>query len=135
MVESNRVRVLLSKIGLDTHDRGIKLVAAWLRDAGMEVIYLDPYRTPEEVARVAVQEDVDVVGTSFLDGGQVGWTTELVGNLRELGAAQIPVVVGGVMPADDVLALEQLGVFAVILPGTPFADVVDTFVRAAVEQT
>ena len=66
------IRVLLSKIGLDTHDRGIKLVAAWLRDAGMEVIYLGPYRTAEEVASVAVQEDVAVIGTSFLDGGHAG---------------------------------------------------------------
>jgi methylmalonyl-CoA mutase C-terminal domain/subunit len=125
------IRVLLSKIGLDTHDRGIKLVAAWLRDAGMEVIYLGPYKTVEEVSSVAVQEDVAVIGTSFLDGGHVGWITDLLAELDRADAGDIPVIVGGIVPAPDEAELLGLGVDAVLHPGTPMSDVVAAFEEAA----
>ena len=128
------IRVLLSKIGLDTHDRGIKLVAAWLRDAGMEVIYLGPYRTAEEVAAVAVQEDVAVIGTSFLDGGHDGWTRDLLAALAEVGAADVPVILGGIVPPDDEAQLLELGVAAVLHPGTPMLEVVTAFERVGRRQ-
>jgi methylmalonyl-CoA mutase C-terminal domain/subunit len=123
--------VLLSKIGLDTHDRGIKLVAAWLRDAGMEVIYLGPYKTVEEVSSVAAQEDVDVIGTSFLDGGHCGWIADLFAALEDDDAVDIPVIVGGIVPAEDEEALLDIGVAAVLHPGTPMQDVIAAFREAA----
>lgn len=129
--ETPPVRVLLSKIGLDTHDRGIKLVAAWLRDAGMEVIYLGPYKTVEEVTAVAAQEDVAVIGTSFLDGGHCGWIVDLLASLESTDASDIPVIVGGIVPADDEATLLKLGVAAVLHPGTPMKEVVAAFERAA----
>jgi methylmalonyl-CoA mutase C-terminal domain/subunit len=128
------IRVLLSKIGLDTHDRGIKLVAAWLRDAGMEVIYLGPYRSPEEVAAVAVQEDVAVIGTSFLDGGHDGWTRDLLSALEAAEAGDVPVIVGGIVPVDDEAQLLDIGIAAVLHPGTPMLEVVAAFERAATRQ-
>ncbi len=129
------VRVLLSKIGLDTHDRGIKLVAAWLRDSGMEVIYLGPYKTVEEVASVAAQEDVDVVGTSFLDGGHCGWIGDLFAELGTVDAADIPVIVGGIVPEDDERILRELGVAEVVHPGTPMDEVVEAFRTAGKRKT
>jgi methylmalonyl-CoA mutase C-terminal domain/subunit len=126
--------VLLSKIGLDTHDRGIKLVAAWLRDAGMEVIYLGPYKTVEEVVAVAVQEDVDVIGTSFLDGGHCGWAEDLLRALADEDAGDVPVVVGGIIPEDDEVRLTEAGVAAVVGPGTPMHEMVETFERVAARE-
>jgi len=130
-----RQRILLSKIGLDTHDRGIKLVAAWLRDAGMEVIYLGPYRTVEEVVAVALQEDVDVIGASFLDGGHCGWVEDLLQALDEEDSGDVPVVVGGIIPDEDVTRLTELGVAAVVRPGTPMEEVVAAFVQAEARTT
>jgi methylmalonyl-CoA mutase C-terminal domain/subunit len=123
--------VVLSKIGLDTHDRGIRLVASHLLRAGCEVIYLGVYRTPEQVAHAALQEDAAVVGTSFLDGGQVGWTRDLLGVMNELGLSSVPVIVGGTIPPDDAQKLLSFGVFAVVPPGTPLPDVVELFHQAA----
>lgn len=128
------IRVLLSKIGLDTHDRGIKLVAAWIRDAGMEVIYLGPYKTVEDVTAAAVQEDVDVIGTSFLDGGHLGWLFDLRAALDEADAADIPIVVGGIIPAEDEVELLRTGVAAVLHPGTPMEDIVETFRLTAAKE-
>jgi methylmalonyl-CoA mutase C-terminal domain/subunit len=135
MAAGTPIRVLLSKVGLDTHDRGIKLVAVWLRNAGMEIIDLGPYRSAEEVAVAAAQEDVDVIGTSYLDGGHIGWTQDLIEHLRILGADDVRVVVGGTIPHDDVPVLLAMGVSSVILPGTPMTDVVAAVEAAARSRT
>ena len=124
------IRVLLGKVGLDTHDRGIKLVALWLRDAGMEVSYIGPYHSPEDLAAVAAQEDVDVVGVSFLDGGHLGWSEDLLAAMRERDAGDIPVVVGGTVSESDRQLLLAAGIFDVAPPGTPLGTVVDMFRRA-----
>jgi methylmalonyl-CoA mutase C-terminal domain/subunit len=128
---SSPIRVLLGKVGLDTHDRGIKLVALWLRDAGMEVSYIGPYHAPEELARVAAQEDVDVVGVSFLDGGHMGWSEDLLASMAAQDASDIPVIVGGTVSEDDRRSLLAAGIFDVAPPGTPLDKVVEMFRRAA----
>src|SRR5712691_3257247 len=103
------VRVLIAKVGLDGHDRGAKIVARALRDAGMEVIYTGLHRSPEEVVSTAVQEDVDVIGVSILSGAHMTLVPRLLDLLRDAGAADIPLVVGGVFPDEDVPAMKRLG--------------------------
>jgi methylmalonyl-CoA mutase C-terminal domain/subunit len=103
------VRVLVAKVGLDGHDRGAKVVARALRDGGMEVVYTGLHRTPEQVVSAAVQEDVDVVGVSLLSGAHMTLVPRLLKLLQEAGAADIAVVVGGVIPDEDVPELKKLG--------------------------
>jgi len=122
--DARPLRVVLGKLGLDTHDRGIKLVATWLRDAGMEVIYLGPYLEAGVIAQVAVQEDADVVGVSFLDGGHVGWCKDLRNELDRAGRSGLPIVVGGIIPSQDLATLTTLGVAAVFTPGSPLDGIV-----------
>ncbi|MBI4012892.1 MAG: cobalamin B12-binding domain-containing protein [Candidatus Rokubacteria bacterium] len=117
-------RILLAKPGLDTHDLGIKLVAHALREAGMEVLYLGVFRDREQILKAALEEDVDLIGLSFLSGGHLGHTRELLEYLRAHGAGHVPVVVGGIIPEDDVPALQALGVHRVFGPGTPRGAVV-----------
>src|SRR6187455_2132603 len=107
---STPIRVMLAKVGLDGHDRGVKVVARALRDAGMDVIYAGLHRTPDAVARAAVQEDVNVLGISILSGAHMTLVPRVIEALHSSGAADILVVVGGVIPDDDVPALKQLGV-------------------------
>jgi len=109
----------MAKVGLDGHDRGIKVVARYLRDAGMEVVYTGLHRTPEQVAAMAVQEDVDVVGVSILSGAHMTVIPRVLDSLRAAGAADVLVVAGGVMPDEDVPALKALGVAEVLLQETP----------------
>jgi len=109
----------MAKVGLDGHDRGIKVVARYLRDAGMEVVYTGLHRTPEQVAAMAVQEDVDVVGVSILSGAHMSVIPRLLDSLRAAGAADVLVVAGGVMPDEDVPQLKALGVADVLLQETP----------------
>ncbi len=118
-------RVLLAKPGLDGHDRGIKVVAMALRDAGAEVIYLGLRRTPEEIWRAAVEEDADVVGVSMLSGAHVALAAQLVQERSRIGA-DAPLVVGGTVPADDADALLAMGVEAVHPVGARLPDVVDS---------
>ena len=113
--ESRVIRVLLAKVGLDGHDRGIKVVARTLRDAGMDVVYTGLHRTPEEVVQAAVQEDVDVLGVSLLSGAHMTIIPEIFRLLDELGASDINVVAGGVIPDADVKVLKSLGVADVLL--------------------
>jgi methylmalonyl-CoA mutase cobalamin-binding domain/chain len=113
------IRILMAKVGLDGHDRGIKVVARYLRDAGMEVVYTGLHRTPEQVAAMAVQEDVDVVGVSILSGAHMSVIPRLLDSLRAAGAADVLVVAGGVMPDEDVPQLKALGVADVLLQETP----------------
>ena len=119
-------RVLIGKPGLDGHDRGAKLVARVLRDAGFEVIYLGIRQRPAEIAAVAVQEDVDIVGLSILSGAHVALTQKTADALREAGAEDIVLVVGGTIPQRDVPKLEAAGAVAVYPTGTPLEDLVES---------
>jgi 2-hydroxyisobutanoyl-CoA mutase small subunit len=112
------IRVLVAKVGLDGHDRGAKVVARVLRDAGMEVVYTGLHRTPEQVVSAAVQEDVDVIGISLLSGAHMTLVPRLIELLKEQKAADIAVVVGGVIPDEDVPELTRLGASAVFLQDT-----------------
>jgi 2-hydroxyisobutanoyl-CoA mutase small subunit len=127
------IRVLLAKVGLDGHDRGVKIVARALRDAGMDVIYTGLHRTPEEVVAAAIQEDADILGVSLLSGVQMTVFPKILARLKEEGADDIIVVAGGVMSDEDVAALRQMGVREVMLQDTPPKEIV-TRLRAIVAE-
>jgi methylmalonyl-CoA mutase cobalamin-binding domain/chain len=128
------IRVLLAKVGLDGHDRGVKVVARALRDAGMDVIYSGLHRTPDEVVTAAIQEDVDVLGVSLLSGVQMTVFPKIFDKLKKEGADDIIVVAGGVMPAADVAALKQMGVKEVMLQDTPPQAIISTLKRLVAER-
>jgi len=131
---SSPIRVLLAKVGLDGHDRGVKVVARTLRDAGMDVVYSGLHRTPEEVVNTAIQEDVDVLGVSLLSGVQLTVFPKLFRLLQDRGADDIIVVAGGVMPAEDVAAIKNMGVREVLLQDTPPQQIVETLTRLVAER-
>jgi methylmalonyl-CoA mutase C-terminal domain/subunit len=122
------IRVLVAKPGLDGHDRGAKVMARAFRDAGFEVIYTGLFQTPQMIANAALQEDVDVVGLSILSGAHMSLFPPIMEALREVGRDDALVVAGGTIPADDIPALEALGVARVFGPGTPLQDAV-RFIR------
>lgn len=113
------IRILLAKVGLDGHDRGVKVVARALRDAGMDVIYTGLHRTPDEVVTAAIQEDADILGVSLLSGVQMTVFPKILARLKQEGADDMIVVAGGVMPDEDVIALKKMGVNEVLLQDTP----------------
>ncbi len=119
-----RIRVLVAKVGLDGHDRGAKVVARCLRDAGMEVVYTGLHRTPEEVVAAAVQEDVDVLGISLLSGAHMTLVPKVIALLRQARAEEVRLVLGGVVPDEDVPVLRDMGVADVILQDTPPEEIV-----------
>jgi methylmalonyl-CoA mutase, C-terminal domain len=121
------MKVLVAKPGLDGHDRGAKVVAHALRDAGVEVVYSGLKRTPEEIVAAAIQEDVDVVGLSVLSGAHVPLARRVLEGLRAQGAGEVRVVVGGIIPPRDVDALTALGVSRVFPVGTPLPEIVKFF--------
>lgn len=123
------LRVLLSKVGLDGHDRGVKLIAAMLRDAGMEVVYLGIHRSSQAIVEAAVQDDVDVIGLSSLGGTHLTHAEQVVDLLRRRGLGHLPVVLGGTVPVEDIPALEAGGIRAVFLPGSPREEIVTTIAR------
>ena len=125
MMADQRFRVLVSKIGLDGHDRGAKVVARALRDGGMEVIYTGLHRTPDEIVNAALQEDVDVIGISCLSGAHMTLVPRVLDLMKAAGAEDIPVVVGGVFPDEDIEPMKKLGVAAVVGQDTPPAQVVE----------
>jgi methylmalonyl-CoA mutase C-terminal domain/subunit len=129
-VTDRPLRVLVAKVGLDGHDRGAKIVARCLRDAGMDVIYTGLHRTPEEVVAAALEEDVDVLGVSLLSGAHMTLVPRIAGLLREARAGDIALVVGGVIPDEDVPELRRAGVADVVLQDTPPEEIVRR-VRAA----
>ncbi len=131
---SQPIRVLLAKVGLDGHDRGVKIVARALRDAGMDVIYTGLHRSPEEVVTAAVQEDVDVLGVSLLSGVQMTVFPKIFDLLREGGADDMIVVAGGVMPDEDVVNLKKMGVSEVLLQDTPPQSIIDTLTSLVEER-
>ena len=125
----NRIlRVLVAKPGLDGHDRGAKIIARALRDAGMEVIYTGIRQTPEMIVEVALQEDVDVIGLSILSGAHMELFPQIIQGLRANDMGDVPVVAGGIIPEDDRRKLEDIGVSAIFGPGTPTTEIVE-FVR------
>ncbi|MCU0952397.1 MAG: cobalamin B12-binding domain-containing protein [Burkholderiaceae bacterium] len=128
------IRVLLAKVGLDGHDRGVKVVARTLRDAGMDVIYSGLHRTPEEVVNTAIQEDVDILGVSLLSGVQLTVFPKIFKLLGDRQANDIIVIAGGVMPDEDAEAIRQMGVREVLLQDTPPQAIVDTLNRLVAER-
>jgi len=125
---SKRLRILVAKPGLDGHDRGAKVIARALRDAGMEVIYTGLRQTPEMIVEAALQEDVDGVGLSILSGAHMTLVPRVLDGLRKAGLDRVKVFVGGIVPDQDVRALEEMGVAGIFGPGTSTQVVVD-FVR------
>jgi methylmalonyl-CoA mutase C-terminal domain/subunit len=128
-----KIRVLVAKAGLDGHDRGAKVVARALRDAGMEVIYTGLRQTPEMIAEAALQEDVDVVGLSVLSGAHMALLPRVVELLRENGMQDVLVVAGGIIPDEDVASLKEAGVQGIFGPGTLTEDII-TFIQGHVRE-
>jgi methylmalonyl-CoA mutase C-terminal domain/subunit len=124
-----KLRVLIAKVGLDGHDRGVKIVARALRDAGMEVIYLGIHNTPEEIASSALQEDVDAIGLSIHSAAHMTLFSEVLGLLKKNKARDIAVFGGGIVPQEDIHSLKKMGVKAIFTPGAPLEEIVD-FVKS-----
>ncbi len=122
---ARKIRVVIAKPGLDGHDRGAKIIARALRDAGMEVIYTGLHQTPEQIVETALQEDADAVGISILSGAHMTLVPRIVEGLRGQGLEDVLVVVGGTIPRDDVNVLKELGVAEVFTPGAPVSDIVE----------
>ena len=128
---ARKIRVLIAKPGLDGHDRGAKIIARALRDAGMEVIYTGFHQTPEQIVETAIQEDVDAVGISILSGAHMTLVPRILDGLKENGADDVVVVVGGTIPREDTEELRGKGVAAVFTPGAPTSEIVD-FLKAKI---
>ncbi len=128
---TKKIRVVVAKPGLDGHDRGAKIIARALRDAGMEVIYTGLHQTPEQIVETAIQEDADAVGISILSGAHMTLVPKIVDGLRENGLDDVLVVVGGTIPREDVVALKEGGVAEVFTPGAPVSDIVE-FLQGAI---
>lgn len=131
-MSSRKIRVLIAKPGLDGHDRGAKIIARALRDAGMEVIYTGLRQTPAQIVSAAVQEDVDAIGLSILSGAHNVLFPEIMRLLKEEGAQDIVVVAGGIIPEQDIPKLKAMGIREIFLPGTTTSSAVDA-IRRAVE--
>jgi methylmalonyl-CoA mutase C-terminal domain/subunit len=127
-----KIRVLVAKPGLDGHDRGVKVVARALRDAGMEVIYTGLRQTPEMIAESALQEDVDVIGLSILSGAHMALLPVIVEKLKEVEMEHVLIVVGGIIPDEDIEALGKIGIHGVFTPGASTQEIVD-FITKNVE--
>jgi len=130
---SRKIRVLIAKPGLDGHDRGAKIISRALRDAGMEVIYTGIRQTPEQIAMTAVQEGVDLVGLSCLSGAHNTLFPEIVRLLKEKGAGDIPVLAGGIIPAEDIPVLKQYGIQAIFQPGASTEEIIK-YIKEKVER-
>jgi methylmalonyl-CoA mutase C-terminal domain/subunit len=120
-----KIRVVIAKAGLDGHDRGAKIIARALRDAGMEVIYTGLHQTPEQIVETVIQEDADAVGISILSGAHMTLVPKVVALLNDRGADDVVVVVGGTVPGDDIVALKEQGVAEVFTPGAPTSAIVE----------
>jgi methylmalonyl-CoA mutase C-terminal domain/subunit len=124
MTTARKIKILVGKPGLDGHDRGAKVIALALRDAGMEVLYTGLHKTLEQIVRTAVQEGVDVIGLSIMSGAHLPICRKLIEMLKAEGVGDVPVVVGGVIPKPDVAKLREMGVKGVFPGGTPFPEIV-----------
>jgi methylmalonyl-CoA mutase C-terminal domain/subunit len=125
---AHKIRVVIAKPGLDGHDRGARVIARALRDAGMEIIYTGLRQTPEQIVAAALQEDADVIGLSILSGAHMHICPRIMTLLEEQGLRDVLVVVGGIIPGVDIPKLNEIGVRGIFLPGTPMQDIVD-FIR------
>ena len=130
-MSERKIRVVVAKPGLDGHDRGAKIIARALRDAGMEVIYTGLHQTPEQIVETVIQEDADAVGLSILSGAHMTLVPRIVELLREQGVDDVILTVGGTIPADDIPELKELGVAEVFTPGSSTQDIID-FIKGAV---
>ena len=128
-MSKRKLRIIVAKPGLDGHDRGAKVVSRALRDAGFEVIYTGLQQTPEMIAEAAIQEDVDVVGLSILSGAHISFTRKVIDQLKEQGAGDVMVVIGGIIPEKDIPELKEMGVAGVFTSGTAIKDVAE-FIRS-----
>jgi methylmalonyl-CoA mutase C-terminal domain/subunit len=128
-----KIRVVVAKPGLDGHDRGAKIIARALRDAGMEVIYTGLHQTPEQIVETVIQEDADAVGLSILSGAHMTLVPRILELLKEQGAEDVVVTAGGTIPSDDVAELKKLGVAEIFTPGASTQEAVD-FIREAVQR-
>jgi methylmalonyl-CoA mutase, C-terminal domain len=131
---TSRTRVVVAKPGLDGHDRGAKIIARTLRDAGMEVIYTGLHQTPEQIVETVIQEDADAVGLSILSGAHMTLVPKVIELLREQDAGDVVVILGGTIPAQDADELKELGVAEIFTPGAPTQAIID-FIRSALERT
>jgi methylmalonyl-CoA mutase C-terminal domain/subunit len=133
---TQKIRVVIAKPGLDGHDRGAKVIARALRDAGMEVIYTGLRQTPEQIVQAALQEDADVIGLSILSGAHMHICPRVMALLREKGLDDVQVVVGGIIPDVDLPKLHEMGIHGIFIPGTPMQNIIDfitTHSRSRVE--
>ena len=130
-MEGSKIRVVVAKPGLDGHDRGAKIIARALRDAGMEVIYTGLHQTPEQIAETVIQEDAHAVGLSILSGAHMTLVPRVVDLLKQQGADDVVVTVGGTIPTEDIAELKELGVSEVFTPGASTQEIVD-YIRGAV---
>ncbi len=128
MAESRKIRVVVAKPGLDGHDRGAKIIARALRDAGMEVVYTGLHQTPEQIVETALQEDADAIGLSILSGAHMTLVPRILDLLKEQEATEISVILGGTIPNQDIPELKELGVAEIFTPGAPTQAIVD-FIR------
>lgn len=129
MTTKDKTRIMMAKFGLDGHSNGIRIVAKWLQDAGFEVIYMGLYNTPEGVIKAAQEEDVDIIGCSFLEGAHLYFTEKLAALAVKNGMNRVKFVVGGVIPPEDILKLKEMGVSEVYTPGMP-KDVIISSLKA-----
>jgi methylmalonyl-CoA mutase, C-terminal domain len=130
---SRPIRVLIAKVGLDGHDRGAKVIASFLRDAGMEVIYTGLRQTPEMVVNSALQEDADVIGVSILSGAHMTVFPKIIGLMKEKGLSNVLLTGGGIIPDDDMKKLNEMGVGKLFAPGTDTGEIVD-YIKSEVEE-
>ena len=132
MKQPQRLRIVVGKPGLDGHDRGAKIVARALRDAGYEVIYTGLHQTPEQIVETVIQEDADAVGLSILSGAHMTLVPRIAALLNEQGVEDVVLVVGGTIPADDIPELKRLGVSEIFTPGAPVQEIID-FIQKSVD--
>ena len=125
MISHGKIRIVMAKLGVDAHDAGIRFVSAGLRDAGIEVVYLGPYQTVQKIINTAIQEDVDVIGLSTKGGLHLEQASKILEALKEIDT-NIPVIMGGVMPRQDVAELEKLGIRKIFLTGDTISDMVSS---------
>jgi methylmalonyl-CoA mutase C-terminal domain/subunit len=125
MSAEKKIKIIIGKVSLDGHDRGIKLVARFLSNAGMEVIYLGPFNTPEKIVNAAIHEDADVIGLSFLSGEHLTYTPMVADLMKEKGMHDVLLIVGGVFPRQDISILKEMGAGEVFIGGSPMESIID----------
>lgn len=131
-MKEKRIKVVISKVGLDGHDRGVKVVAALLKEAGMEVVYLGMFQMPEDIIQTSIDEDADVIGVSFLSGEHLTFTPKIVEEKKKKGLDDVLLIAGGVIPPEDIPTIKEMGIDEVFIAGTltkPIVDYIQTNVR------